>query len=57
MASYKSLSDEVLLSAYQKAIELELEVQFIEFLNQELIRRGLIANPDFIGGDSCDSKE
>lgn len=49
MAYYRLLSDEVLLSAYQKANELELEADFIDLLRQELLRRGLATV--HIGGD------
>ncbi len=54
MTDYQLLSDEVLLSAFQKAIELKLEEDFIELLRQELIRRGMTVKPDFIGGDPHD---
>ena len=57
MASYKLLSDEFLLSAYQKAIQYELETSFIELLKEELIQRGLTTKPDSIGGDPHISQE
>lgn len=55
MAVFQLLSDEVLMSAYQKANELELEADFIDLLKQELLRRDLAT--DHIGGDSHHSQE
>ncbi|RAV02709.1 sporulation histidine kinase inhibitor Sda [Paenibacillus sp. YN15] len=54
MADYQLLSDEVLLSAFQKAVELKLEADFIELLRKELIRRGMMEKPNSIGGDLHD---
>ena len=39
--SMQIISNEALVEAYQKALELKLDFQFIELLHNEIIRRGL----------------
>lgn len=41
MNSFKSLSDKLLLEAYVKAKELNLDKEFIKQLKKEISRRGL----------------
>lgn len=38
----RDLPDELLLEAYQKAIELQLDLLFIQLLGDEIRRRGLL---------------
>jgi hypothetical protein len=40
----KNLSDEHLIEAYEKALELHLDDSFIEILREELIKRGIYFN-------------
>lgn len=54
VVDYRLLSNEVLLAGYQKAVELELEADFIKLLKQELLRRGMMEKTDSIGGDPHD---
>jgi len=41
MSSFRSLSDALLLEAYEQAIKLSLDGDFIKLLKREIIRRNL----------------
>nr|WP_233254408.1 sporulation histidine kinase inhibitor Sda [Salipaludibacillus keqinensis] len=42
MRSLNKLTDDLLLEIYKRAIELELDGQFIQILKDELNKRGLL---------------
>lgn len=43
----KNLSDELLIESYKKATELQLSDEFIQLMEEEMLRRSLMENEQY----------
>jgi hypothetical protein len=48
-STFDSLADEKLLDVYNQALKLKLENHFIQLIEEELNRRGLVSRISFAG--------